>query len=63
MKQQTLSGFEKYGKTTRRGKFLADMDRIIPWPEMTGAVATLNRLEMTAALTNLYIVRRQLLAV
>jgi IS5 family transposase len=40
MKQQTLSGFEKYGKTTRRAKFLADMDRIIPWPEMTAAVAT-----------------------
>src|SRR6185437_14286323 len=40
MKQQTLTGFEKYGKTTRRAKFLADMDRIIPWPEMTAAVAT-----------------------
>ena len=25
---------------TRRAKFLADMDRIIPWPEMTTAVAT-----------------------
>jgi IS5 family transposase len=40
MKQQTLTGFEKYGKTTRRAQFLADMDRIIPWPEMTAAVAT-----------------------
>lgn len=40
MKQQTLTGFEKYGKTTRRAKFLADMDRIIPWPEMTSPVAT-----------------------
>jgi IS5 family transposase len=40
MKQQTLSGFEKYGRTTRRAQFLADMDRIIPWPEMTAAVAT-----------------------
>jgi transposase, IS5 family len=38
MKQQTLGGFEKYGKTTRRAQFLADMDRIIPWPEMTAAV-------------------------
>src|ERR1700722_14402859 len=38
MKQQTLTGFEKYGKTTRRAKFLADMDRIVPWPEMTAAV-------------------------
>jgi IS5 family transposase len=40
MKQQTLTGFEKFGKTTRRAKFLADMDRIIPWPEMTAAVET-----------------------
>ena len=40
MKQQTLSGFERYGKTTRRAQFLSDMERIIPWPEMTAAVAT-----------------------
>jgi IS5 family transposase len=40
MKQQTLTGFEKYGKTTRRAQFLADMERIIPWPEMTAAVET-----------------------
>lgn len=40
MKQQTLSGFEKYGKTTRRAQFLADMDRIIPWTELAAAVQT-----------------------
>lgn len=40
MKQHTLTGFEKYGKTTRRAQFLADMNRIIPWPEMTAAVQT-----------------------
>ena len=38
MKQQTLTGFEKYGKTTRRAQFLADMDRIIPWSELAAAV-------------------------
>ena len=38
MKQQTLRGFEKYGKTTRRAQFLADMDRIIPWSELAAAV-------------------------
>ena len=27
MKQQTLTGFEKFGKTTRRALFLVDMDR------------------------------------
>jgi IS5 family transposase len=40
MKQHTLTGFEKYGKTTRRAQFLADMERIIPWPELTAAVQT-----------------------
>src|SRR3974390_1901482 len=40
MKQQTLTGFEKYGKTTRRAQFLADMDQIIPWPELAAAVST-----------------------
>src|SRR5258708_1928632 len=40
MKQETLTGFEKYGKRTRRARFLWDMDRIIPWAEMTAAVAT-----------------------
>ena len=38
MKPQTLTGFERYGKTTRRERFLADMDRVIPWPELTAAV-------------------------
>ena len=38
MKQQTLTGFEKYGKTTRRAQFLADMDRIVPWAELTAVV-------------------------
>lgn len=40
MKQTTLTGFEKYGKTTRRAQFLADMDKIIPWPELATAVQT-----------------------
>ena len=38
MKQQTLTGFEKYAKTTRRAQFLANMDRIVPWPAVTAAV-------------------------
>ena len=29
MQQQTLTGFEKYGKTTRRVQFLAEMDRVV----------------------------------
>jgi transposase, IS5 family len=38
MKQQTLTGFEKYGKSTRRAQFLAEMDRIVPWKELGEAI-------------------------
>jgi IS5 family transposase len=38
MKQQTLAGFERFGKTTRRALFLSDMDRIIPWAELAAAI-------------------------
>lgn len=38
MKQQTLRGFEKYGKVTRRTRFLADMDKVIPWSELAAAI-------------------------
>jgi len=38
MKQQTLGGFEKYGKTTRRAKFLGEMDQIMPWKELAAAI-------------------------
>src|SRR5450432_350751 len=38
MKQQTLRGFERYGKTTRRAQFLADMQVIVPWAELTAVV-------------------------
>lgn len=31
MKQQTLAGFDKYAKTTRRAQFLAQMDQGIRW--------------------------------
>ena len=40
MKPQTLTGFERFGNTTRRAQFLADMDRVIPWPELAAAVET-----------------------
>jgi len=34
-KQMTLgTGFERYSKTTRREKFLAEMDRIVPWGDL-----------------------------
>src|SRR5450755_3295831 len=38
MKQQTLTGFERYAKTTRRAQFLADMQVIVPWAELTAVV-------------------------
>lgn len=33
MRQQTLadSGFEQFRKTTRRERFLAEMEQVIPW--------------------------------
>jgi len=39
-KQMTLagSGFEKYGKTTRRGQFLAEMERVVPWRELCALI-------------------------
>jgi hypothetical protein len=38
MKQQTLTAFEQYGKPTRRAKFLADMERILPWVELLAVI-------------------------
>jgi IS5 family transposase len=38
MKQQTLAGFERYGKTTRRAQFLAEMDRVVPWAELCAVI-------------------------
>jgi len=31
MNQQTLAGFEKHGKTTRRAQSLAGMEQVVPW--------------------------------
>ncbi len=40
MRQQTLAeeGFEKYRKLTRREQFLNEMDRIIPWAELSAVI-------------------------
>jgi IS5 family transposase len=38
MQQQTLTGFEKYGKTTRRAQFLAEMDQVLPWSALCGLI-------------------------
>ena len=42
MQQQTLTGFEKYGKTTRRAQFLAEMDRVVPWAELCAVIEPFN---------------------
>ena len=31
-------GFERYGKTTRRAAFLADMERVVPWAELCALI-------------------------
>jgi IS5 family transposase len=38
MNQQTLCGFEKYGKTTRRAQFLAQMDQVVPWAALCALI-------------------------
>ena len=40
MRQQSFASgsFEKYRKTTRKEKFLNDMERIIPWKELTALI-------------------------
>ncbi len=39
-KQMTLgTGFEKYSKTTRRERFLTEMDRIVPWGDLCALIA------------------------
>ena len=40
MKQMTLAaaGFERYAKTTRRAVFLAEMERVVPWPTQCGLI-------------------------
>jgi len=40
MKQLTLAtaGFKRYGKTTRRAVFLAEMERVVPWAVLCGLI-------------------------
>ena len=38
MQQQTLVGFEKYGKTTRRAQILAEMDQVVPWSALCALI-------------------------
>ncbi len=42
MVQLTLASqgsFEKYRKLTRGETFLDEMERLVPWPELEGAIA------------------------
>jgi IS5 family transposase len=41
MRQATLAsaGFERYGKTTRRAAFLAEMERVVPWQALCALIA------------------------
>ena len=40
MKQLTFSGtgFERYGKTTRRAAFLSEMERVAPWADLCSLI-------------------------
>jgi IS5 family transposase len=41
MRQTSFSsaGFDCYAKTTKREMFLAEMDRVVPWPLLCGLMA------------------------
>src|SRR5437867_1828043 len=41
MRQMTLgnTGFEKHAKATRRARFLAEMDRVVPWKQLCALIA------------------------
>ena len=41
MRQATLAtaGFDRYAKTTRRARFLAEMEQVVPWPALCGLIA------------------------
>jgi transposase, IS5 family len=38
MKQLTFSAFKRYGKTTRRGAFLSEMERVARWADMCALI-------------------------
>src|SRR6516164_6790129 len=40
MRRLTFSatGFERYGKTTRRAAFLAEMEQVVPWADMCALI-------------------------
>lgn len=40
MKQMSLArgGFERFGKTTKRAAFLAEMDRVVPWAQLCALI-------------------------
>jgi IS5 family transposase len=41
VRQQTLAaqtGFEKYGRKTKRERFLEEMEQVVPWAELRGLV-------------------------
>jgi transposase, IS5 family len=41
MRQVTLAtaGFDRYAKTTRRARFLAEMEQVVPWPALCTLIA------------------------
>ena len=41
MRQQTLAaqtGFEKYGRKTKRERFLEEIEQVVPWAELQALV-------------------------
>jgi hypothetical protein len=55
MKHTTLAttGFERYGKTTRRAVFLAKMERVVPWPALCSLIEVNPRPDAASVLRQL----------
>jgi hypothetical protein len=70
MKQTTFASlsYQSKKKQTRREKFLAEMDQVVPWAQLIALIephhANKNPAQVFSliALTNLYLNRRQLMA-
>lgn len=72
MRQLILASmnFDKHSKHTRRAKFLAEMNEVVPWQELCAVVEPFypklgngRPLWVTCGLINLFAIRRRLLHV
>jgi IS5 family transposase len=49
---QVDGGFEAHRKSTRRDVFLAEMDKVVPWPELCAVIEPFRRPPALSSGTN-----------